>query len=77
MSRLLINKLRACRFGKGISQWKLAKISGVLQSRISLFENILIQLRADEKEKIAKALGVEKGELFDDRNKKLKRKEKS
>jgi len=50
--------LREIRVIKRLSQWVLAKETGVPQSKISLFENNLICLRVDELEKIAAALGV-------------------
>ncbi len=53
-----MNCLRQNRFFKGISQHKLALIAKVHQSRISLIENDLIQPRPDEKDRIAKGLGV-------------------
>lgn len=59
-----INRLRARRFLDGVSQHQLAHDSGVNQSRISLFENDLIDLSVREKEMIAKALDLPEDELF-------------
>jgi predicted transcriptional regulator len=43
----------------GFSQWLLAKLSGVHQSRISLAENGLCALRQDEVEKLSRALNID------------------
>jgi transcriptional regulator with XRE-family HTH domain len=64
---MFMNKLREFRFLKGISQWRLAYLSRVHQSRISLSENGLIGLTVDEKERLAEALSVAPKELFGDR----------
>ncbi len=53
-------RLKEIRVIKGISQWKLAKDADVPQSRISLFENDLIDLSIDEMERIVAALLPEK-----------------
>jgi transcriptional regulator with XRE-family HTH domain len=59
-----MNRLREIRFFKKISQWKLTLLSGVLQTKISLAENNLIELRKDEQKAIAKALGMSVEEVF-------------
>ena len=59
-----MNSLKETRFFKGISQHKLSHFSNVHQSRISLIENGLVLPREDEKEKLAKALGVAVEEIF-------------
>lgn len=61
-----MNKLKEIRFLKGISQWRLAYLSRVHQSRISLSENDLIDLTVDEKKRLAEALCVVPKELFGD-----------
>jgi transcriptional regulator with XRE-family HTH domain len=58
--------LREVRFRKKIGQWQLAKISGVHQTRISLFENGHTDPRPEEKDRFAGALNVEVKELFPD-----------
>ena len=63
------NRLRELRFEKRITQWKLAILSGVQQSRISLFENGFVILREDEAKKIAKALSVKPSEFGGEREK--------
>jgi transcriptional regulator with XRE-family HTH domain len=62
-----MNKLREIRFYKRISQFKLAALSRVHQSKISLIENDLIDLNRDEKERIAEALGMTLEEIFGDK----------
>ncbi len=59
-----MNQLKVLRAIKRITQFKLSLKSGILQSRLSLLENGLIEPRADEKEKLAKALGVSVKEIF-------------
>ena len=55
--------LREARFRAGrISQWDLAKITEVHQSRISLIENGFLA-KEDEKLAIADALGFEMDEI--------------
>lgn len=55
--------LRELRFRKRISQWELSRTSGVHQSRISLIENCFSTPTNDEKNKLAKALGLKPGEI--------------
>lgn len=54
-----MNPLRVLRKEKGLSEWKLAKISQVKQSRISLIENDLLLPTNLERKKLGEALGVE------------------
>jgi DNA-binding XRE family transcriptional regulator len=58
------NRLREVRFLKRMSQWNLAILLGVHQSRISLLENGYVEPREDERKKIAKALGVRMEEIW-------------
>jgi len=55
--------LRQARFERRMSQWQLAKESGVHQSRISLAERHGWVLRQDEKVSLAKALGLQAGDI--------------
>jgi transcriptional regulator with XRE-family HTH domain len=50
--------LRTLRAQEKITQWELRKRTEIPQSKISLFEQGHIELTADEKKKIADALGV-------------------
>ena len=59
-----MNKLRGIRVVKRISQFRLRLATGIHQSKISLIENGLVQPRDDEKQKIAKALGVGVDEIW-------------
>jgi len=58
------NKLRETRVVKRVSQFQLKLATGIHQSKISMIENGLIDPREDEKEKLAKALGVAVKEIF-------------
>ena len=62
------NKLREERFKLRMSQYVLANLSGVCQTRISLIENALSEPSEAEKKKLAKALGKRIDELFDVQN---------
>ena len=59
-----MNKLRETRVVKKISQFQLRVLTGIHQSKISMIENGLIQARDDERERLARALGVRPEELF-------------
>ena len=61
-----MNRLKKTRFFKCVTQPLLALKTGIQQSRISLIENELVTPREEEKQKIAKALGVKPGTIFDD-----------
>ena len=58
------NLLREKRFKHRMSQYLLANLSGVSQTRISLIENELVQPSEAEKKKLAKALNKKVEELF-------------
>jgi DNA-binding XRE family transcriptional regulator len=58
------NRLREVRVLRRISQYVLALQTGIQQSRISLIENELITPKEEEKQKIAKALGVKVEAIF-------------
>ena len=63
------NKLREERFKLNMSQYVLANLSGVCQTRISLIENDLVEPSEAEKKKLAKALNKKAGEMFIDSSK--------
>jgi transcriptional regulator with XRE-family HTH domain len=52
------NNLRVIRAEKRITQFQLRLMTGIHQSKLSMAENDLIELRPAEKAKLAKALGV-------------------
>lgn len=58
------NRLREFRIIPRVSQWQLALMSGVKQSRISLIENLLVKPTANEKKKLADALKIAIDEVF-------------
>ncbi len=58
------NKVRETRVVKRVSQFQLRLATRIHQSKISMIENGLIDPREDEKEKLAKALGVAVEEIF-------------
>lgn len=53
-----MNKLREVRFQKNLTQIELQNRSGVHRTFISFFENEHLQPSAEQKRKLAKALGV-------------------
>jgi DNA-binding XRE family transcriptional regulator len=59
-----MNKMREVRARIRISQFRLALETGIVQSKISLIENGLVQPSTEEKLKFAKALEVPVEELF-------------
>ena len=52
-----MNSFRTIRVLKRISQWELAKLTEIPQSRISLIENNLVSPKPEERGAIAVALG--------------------
>ena len=52
----IIKNLKRIRFEKGLTQWKLSLLSGVMQSRISLIENGLVKPTIKEIEGLESAL---------------------
>ena len=58
------NRLREFRITPRISQWQLALTSGVMQSRISLIENLLVKPTEKEKKRLAEALKIVVEEVF-------------
>ena len=58
------NKLYEARVLRRVSQYVIALKTGIQQSRISLIENELVKPKKDEKEKLAKALGVQVKDIF-------------
>jgi len=51
------NRLKVIRAEKRLTQFKLALLSRITQSRLSYLENSLLMPTEDEKKKLAKALG--------------------
>ena len=56
--------LREARFFKGLNQWDISVKTGIPQSKLSLVERGYIDLREDEKRKIAKALSCKVTDIF-------------
>ena len=56
--------LRTVRFFKKMSQWDIAKITGIPQSKVSLIERGYIKPKEQEIEKFVKALNCEREELI-------------
>jgi len=59
-----MDNIRIKRTIKRISQWDLAKKTGIPQSRISLIENCYVTPKKEELEKLAKCLEVEVDDLL-------------
>lgn len=68
-----MNRLRKARLRVDKSQLKLMKTTGIFYSTISRIERGWLNPTEEQKEKLAKALGVSKNWLFPDkRNRDLK-----
>lgn len=63
--KMAMNKLREIRVIRRVTQFQLRLLSGIHQSRISLIENGFIEPRADERQRLAKALGVSPEKIWD------------
>jgi transcriptional regulator with XRE-family HTH domain len=59
-----MNRLKVIRAERRLTQFKLALLSGITQSRLSYFENSLLMPTDDEKKKLAGALGMGVEEIF-------------
>jgi transcriptional regulator with XRE-family HTH domain len=59
-----MNRLREARVLKRITQFQLRLSTGIHQSKISMIENGFIEPRSDERQRLAKALGVKQEEIF-------------
>jgi len=59
-----MNRLREARFKAEKTQVQIALLTGIPQPKISFIENGYWKPSEEEKEKLAKALGVKKGWLF-------------
>ena len=59
-----MNRLREIRVVKRVTQFQLRVATGIHQSKISMIENGLIEPHSDERQKLAKALGVRQEEFF-------------
>jgi len=64
MSRVTVNNLKRIRTEKGLSQLKLAFISGVGPTEISRIENGWLRPYAGWRKRLADALGASERELF-------------
>jgi len=64
MRNYKMNRLKEARFKKRKSQIQLFKETGIWPSKISYIENGYWNPSEEEKEKLAKALGVKKEWLF-------------
>lgn len=59
-----MNKIKQRRFELQFSQYEVERLSGILQSRISLIERGYREANSEEKKKLAKVLKTEPRELF-------------
>ena len=59
-----MNQLKKIRFDREVSQHELAFFAKVVQSRISLYENGLLELRDDEKVRLSSVLNVPVNAIF-------------
>ena len=58
MAALPVTQLEIKRRKKGLSQWDLARMTGIVQSRLSLIERGMVTAKKPEIESIAKGLGL-------------------
>ncbi len=58
------NRLRVVRAEKRVSQFSLARLTGINQTKISYIENDLVDATEEEKTKIAAVLGLKVAEIF-------------
>jgi len=61
-----VNKIKRRRLELELNQHDVAKLSGISQTKISLFENDYRKPSPKEKNKLAKVLNVDVPELFRD-----------
>lgn len=61
-----MNRLREVRVIRRVTQFRLRLETGIHPSKISLIENDLVEPTADEKIRLASALGVTIEEIFED-----------
>jgi transcriptional regulator with XRE-family HTH domain len=59
-----MNRLKATRFERNITQLQLYLVTGIWPSKISAIENDLLQPTEQEKERLAIALGRDKLRVF-------------
>jgi predicted transcriptional regulator len=59
-----VSKLEAKRREKFMSQWDLARSTGIVQTRLSLIERGEIKPKQQEFEAISKALGISSSEVL-------------
>lgn len=59
-----MNRLRVIRAEKRVTQFQLRLMTGIHQSRLSLAENDLVELTAEEKRKLSKVLGMPDNEIW-------------
>lgn len=60
-----MKNIRLVRLLKNLSQWEIARLTGISQCRISLVERGYIALDETEVKKIAQVLRVEVSDIFD------------
>ncbi|HEQ99141.1 MAG TPA: XRE family transcriptional regulator [candidate division Zixibacteria bacterium] len=51
--------IRLLRVASRMSQWELSKLSGIPQSKISLYENDLIDLSDEERKRLHEAIDLQ------------------
>ena len=60
-----LNPLKLARLEQGLSQWGVAKETGISQSTISLYEQGYRDPKPEHKEMLAKLYGKKVGELWE------------
>ncbi len=67
-----MNRLKVIRAEKRITQFRLALLSNITQSRLSYLENSLLAPTEEEKARLARALGVTVQDIFPENQGKTK-----
>jgi len=60
-----MNRLKEIRENRGLSQWKLGKVTDIYPQKISDFERGRRDLRLSEAKRVADCLGINLNELVD------------
>ncbi len=67
-----MNRLKVIRAEKKMTQFRLALISNITQSRLSYLENSLLEPTEEEKTRLARALAVTVEDIFPENQGKTK-----
>jgi len=60
----MLNRMKAERMSQDLSQWQIAHMAGMAQGKLSLIERRLIEPTVEERDRLAKILGIPADTLF-------------